>query len=278
MEGSQMERGEQEGRGGMPFAAELMVARLAAAEAASLLVAGAGADDVREKARADLVTPVDLDSERAILTRIRAAFPDHGILAEESGGAAAIEGPTWIVDPLDGTVNYVHGHPFACVSIGFWDADGPAVGVVHAPFLGEVFHAVRGGGAFLNDRRLHVSDVRRGEATLQATGFPFKAGKGDPGTFFRLVADLLTATHGVRRAGAAALDLAYVAAGRVDGFFEIGLSPWDMAAGILLVLEAGGRVTGWPGDAEPPVRTGRLVATNGLTHDWLCERLEGYGL
>ena len=261
-----------------PFAAELRVARQAAGEAAALLLARAGAEDVQEKARADLVTPVDLASERTILERVRGAFPGHAIIAEESAAPMEIAGPTWIVDPLDGTVNYVHGHPFACVSIALWDVRGPAVGVVHAPFLGEVFHAVRGRGAFLNAQPIRVSAVTRGEATLLATGFPFKSGKGDPEAFFRLVAELVASTHGVRRAGAAALDLAYVAAGRVDGFFEIGLSPWDMAAGALLVLEAGGTVTGWPGDEAPPIRTGRVIATNGATHAWLLERVAHYGL
>jgi hypothetical protein len=123
--------------------------------------------------------------------------------------------------------------------------------VIHAPFLGEVYHATRGGGAFLNGEPIRVSAAADPADALFATGFPFKQGKGDVELYFRLVAEVLLASHGVRRAGAAALDLAYVAAGRVDGFFEIGLSPWDVAAGMLLVQEAGGRVEGWPGDAIP---------------------------
>jgi myo-inositol-1(or 4)-monophosphatase len=258
------------------FAAELRVARQAADAAAALLTARAGAERVRAKARADLVTEVDEASERAVVATIRAAFPHDTIIAEEFSAEAAPGGRSWIIDPLDGTVNYVHGHPFTCISIALWDDEGPAVAVVHAPFLGEVFHAVRGGGAFLNDEPIHVSDVADGADTLQATGFPFKAGKGDPEIYFRLVAEIVTSTHGVRRAGAAALDLAYVAAGRLDGYFEIGLAAWDFAAGVLLVHEAGGQVSGWPGDVAPPLRTGRLIATNGATHAWLTDRIRRY--
>lgn len=257
----------------VPFAAELAVARAAAAEAASLLIARAGVDRVREKGRADLVTEVDEASERAVLAHIRRHFPDDHVVAEESASTLSLRGRSWIVDPLDGTVNYVHGHPFVCVSIALVDAEGPAVGVVHAPFLGEVFHAVRGGGAFLNDRPVAVSRVSQGEAGLYATGFPFKAGKGDPERYFRLVAEVLAGAHGVRRDGSAALDLAMVAAGRVEAYFEIGVAPWDIAAGILLVTEAGGRVTGWPGDADPPLRTGRILASNGGVHAWMEQRI-----
>jgi myo-inositol-1(or 4)-monophosphatase len=263
--------------GAVPYAAELEVARAAAEEAAGILVARSGAEQVREKGGpADLVTPVDEAAERVIVARIRASFPDDAIVAEEFSATAAPGRRSWIIDPVDGTVNYVHGHPFTCVSIGFVDEEGPAVGVVHAPFLGEVFHAVRGGGAYLNGRPIRVSAVREGPAGLYATGFPFKAGKGDPETYFRLVAEIVASAHGLRRAGSAALDLAYVAAGRLDGYFEIGLSPWDMAAGLVLVQEAGGQVSGWPGDREPPLRTGRVLASNGHVHAWLEDRVRKY--
>lgn len=260
------------------FAEELWVARRAAAEAAELLVARTGADEVREKARADLVTAVDEAAERAIVSRIRRHFPEDTIIAEESASSATARGRRWIIDPVDGTVNYVHGYPFACVSVAFADEAGPAAGIVHAPFLGEVFHALRGGGAYLNDRPLGVSTVGHPSDALFATGFPFKSGKGDPETYFRLVTELLGTTHGVRRAGAAALDLAYVAAGRVEGFFEIGLAPWDIAAGMLLVTEAGGRVSGWRGDAAQPLETGRVLASNGALHAWLDEMTSRYDL
>jgi myo-inositol-1(or 4)-monophosphatase len=259
--------------GGMtvPFPAELAVARQAAAEAAALISGGGVPELVREKARADLVTEVDEAAERLIIARIRRHFPSDGIIAEESASGLEMQGRTWIIDPLDGTANFVHGHPFACVSVALVDEEGPAVGVVHAPFLGEVYHGVRGGGAFLNERPLKVSEVASGPSGLYATGFPFKKGKGDPELYFRLVAEVVGRSHGVRRAGSAALDCAFVAAGRVDGYFEIGVSPWDVAAGLLLVSEAGGRVTGWPGDAQQPLRSGRVLASNGRVHAWLEE-------
>lgn len=249
-----------------PFAAELRAALEAASAAAALVAARAGADQVREKARADLVTAVDEASERLIGERLRAAFPDDAVVGEEFSAAAVSSGRRWIVDPVDGTTNFVHGHPFVAVSIALADDEGLAVGVLHAPFLGEVYHAVRGGGAYLNGVSMRVSAVGDFSRSLLATGFPFKSGKGRLDAYMRLVADAVRATHDVRRAGSAALDLAFVAAGRVDAFFEIGLGPWDVAAGILLVTEAGGRVTGWPGDAEPPLATGRVIASNGRIH------------
>lgn len=254
------------------FAAEAWVARRAAAEAAAVMTAGEGRAEVREKGRADLVTATDEAAERAILARIRRHFPGDAVVAEESAPGAGGEssaGRRWYVDPIDGTTNFVHGHPFACVSIAFADAVGPAAAVVHAPFLSEIYVAVRGRGATLNGRTLRVSSVRRPAGALLATGFPFRDGKGDPAAYFRLVADALAQTQGVRRAGSAALDLAYVAAGRVDAFWEIGLAPWDIAAGMLLVTEAGGRIGPWPGDGAAPLATGRVLASNGALHPWL---------
>lgn len=251
------------------FAAEFEAAIAAAAESATILLARSGADQVREKGRADLVTLVDEESERAIRRRIEREFPADAFVAEEFSDHSVEGGRRWIVDPLDGTANFVHGHPFACVSIALVDDEGPAVGVVHAPFLGEVYHAVRGGGAFLNGQRLAVSGVETIGRSLLATGFPFKPGKGDPVGFMAMVTEMVLTTHGVRRAGAAALDLAFVAAGRLDGYFEIGLSPWDVAAGVLLVTEAGGLVTGWPGDDAPPFLSGRVLATNRRIHSEL---------
>lgn len=253
------------------FSAELQVALSAAAEAADLLAARAGAESVREKARADLVTAVDEASERAIQARVLASFPDDAFVAEEFSYATVDAGRCWIVDPLDGTINYVHGHPFACVSIALVDEQGPAVGVIHAPFLGEVYHATRGGGAFLDGRAIHVSSVADLRGALLATGFPFKPGKGRPGPYMEMVTEFVLGSHGVRRAGAAAIDLAYVASGRVDAFFEIGLAPWDIAAGLLLVTEAGGIVSGWPDDDDPPLATGRVLASNGALHGSLME-------
>ncbi len=256
-----------------PFAPELAVARLAAAEAAALILAREGATEVRQKERADLVTAVDEAAERAVIALLRTHFPDDGIVAEESASAAIERGRRWIVDPIDGTTNFVHGHPFTCVSIAFADDAGLAVGVVHAPLLGEVFHAVRGGGAFLDDRPIRVSGVDEPGRALLATGFPFKEGKGKLDAYMRLTAEVIAEGQDVRRAGSAALDLAYVAAGRVDAYFEIGLAPWDVAAGALLVAEAGGTVGGWPGDERGPLETGRVLASNGALHGWMEEVL-----
>jgi myo-inositol-1(or 4)-monophosphatase len=254
-----------------PFQAELDLALAAAREAAALIAARTGAENVREKGRADLVTEVDEAVERRVTGIIHERFPDDAVVGEELSSVAVATGRRWIIDPVDGTTNFVHGHPFVCVSIGFADDAGPAAGVISAPFLREVFHAARGGGAFLNGAPIHVSTVDHPSGALLATGFPFKRGKGDLDAYMGMVADAVRSTHDVRRDGSAALDLAYVAAGRLEGFFEIGLAPWDVAAGILLVTEAGGRVTSWPGDTGEPLATGRVLASNGGIHDWLTE-------
>lgn len=250
------------------LAVELAAARRAAAEAAAL-IARTPLDGVREKSPGDLVTAVDAAAERAIVESLRASFPGDAIVAEESASTAAASGRRWVVDPLDGTTNFVHGHPFVCVSIALVDDEGPRVGVVHAPVLGEIFTAARGQGAWLDDRPIRVSATEQPRAALIATGFPFKAGKGEPRAYMALVADLLGECRDVRRAGSAALDLAYVACGRMDAFFEPGLAAWDIAAGMLLVREAGGHVGGWPGDSAPPLETGRTLASNGRLHGWL---------
>ena len=255
--------------GNGPFAAELHTALEAADAAAGLIVARGGADEVREKGRADLVTAVDEAAERAVAAVIRARFPGDRVVGEELSSEPVHAGRRWYVDPIDGTTNFVHGHPFACVSIAFADDGGLGAAVIHAPLLGEVFRAARGGGAFVNDRPMRVTEVDDPARALLATGFPFKRGKGELDAYMLLVADAVRQTQDVRRAGSAALDLAFVAAGRVEGFFEIGLAPWDVAAGMLMVHEAGGRVTGWPGDADSPLHSGRVLATNGGIHAWL---------
>jgi myo-inositol-1(or 4)-monophosphatase len=254
---------------GAPFAAELRAALDAAEAAAALILVRGGADEVREKGRADLVTAVDEAAERAVAAILRARFPGDAIVGEELSSARVHTGRRWYVDPIDGTTNFIHGHPFACVSIAFADDEGLAAAVIHAPMLREVYAATRGGGAFLNDAPIRVTEVGDPGRALLATGFPFKRGKGELDAYMLLVADAIRETHDVRRAGSAALDLAFVAAGRVEGFFEIGLAPWDVAAGMLLVAEAGGRVTGWPGDVEPPLHSGRILATNAGIHPWL---------
>jgi myo-inositol-1(or 4)-monophosphatase len=248
------------------FAAETAFALHTAAAAARLIASRAGTTDVQEKQRADLVTDVDVASERLIAAAVRERFPADAIVGEETATAAVASGRRWIVDPIDGTTNFVHGHPFVAVSIALVDDEGPAVGVVHAPFLSTVFHASRRGGAFRDGEPMRVSAETEFGRSLLATGFPFKSGKGDLDAYMLMVADTVRRTRDVRRAGSAALDLAFTAAGIVEGFFEIGLAPWDVAAGILLVTEAGGRVTGWPGDTAPPIDSGRVLASNGAIH------------
>jgi myo-inositol-1(or 4)-monophosphatase len=205
--------------------------------------------DVRAKRVNDFVTQVDRAAEEAVIDVVHRSYPDHAILAEESGetkGAAADY--CWIIDPLDGTTNFIHGFPQYCVSIAVQHAGKPAHAVVYDPSKNELFTASRGRGAFLNERRIRVSRCRRLEDALVGTGFPFRElDRLDP--YMKQLGRMMGSCAGVRRAGAAALDLAYVAAARLDAFWEMGLSPWDMAAGALLIQEAGGLVGDFSGDA-----------------------------
>ena len=205
--------------------------------------------DVRAKRANDFVTQVDRAAEEAVIDVVRKAYPDHAILAEESGerkGTAAEY--CWIIDPLDGTTNFIHGFPQYCVSIAVQHAGKAAHAVVYDPAKNELFTASRGRGAYLNERRIRVSRCRRLEDALVGTGFPFRElSRLEP--YMKQLGRMMGSCAGVRRAGAAALDLAYVAAARLDAFWEMGLSPWDMAAGALLIQEAGGLVGDFSGDA-----------------------------
>jgi myo-inositol-1(or 4)-monophosphatase len=221
---------------------------------------------VSNKGDIDLVTEADIASERLIVERIRSYHPRHAILAEESGESARGDQPSefkWIIDPLDGTTNYAHGYPCFCVSVALEQAGEIVVGVVYDPTREELFAAERGGGATLNGRRVRVSDVEEINAAMVCTGFPYDV--RDRGDFARHFRNFIMSAQAVRRDGSAALDLAYVAAGRFDGFWEEGLRPWDVAAGKLLVEEAGGRVSRYDGSKfriyEPPI-----LASNGLLH------------
>ena len=196
--------------------------------------------EVRAKHVNDFVTQVDKAAEAAIIEIIHKAHPDHEILAEESGAINRNE-YCWIIDPLDGTTNFIHGFPQYCVSIGIQHRGTIAHGVVYDPAKNELFTASRGRGAFLDDRRIRVSKCARLKDSLVGTGFPFKE-LSHLDRYFRQLENVMRNSAGVRRAGAAALDLAYVAAGRMDAFWERGLSAWDMAAGALMIQEAGGLV------------------------------------
>lgn len=258
----------------MSFAAERAAAEAAAHAAASFIRQHAGRlapGDLRAKAEHDLVSFVDEGAQKIILGHLAQAFPADAVLAEEGELAAALadSGRQWIVDPLDGTTNFVHGVPPYAVSIGLRVDGRAAVGVVLDVAAGTMFSAVVGDGLLVDGQPAQVSDTDALDEALVATGFPFRDYRWADGyldTFSRVI----RATRGVRRHGAAAVDLAWTAAGRFDAFFEAGLAPWDVAAGLALVEAAGGRVTGlWPG--ADPVRTGALVASNGRVHETLLD-------
>jgi len=215
----------------------------------------------------DLLTEIDLRSESAVLEALRDRFPDDAFLAEESGGTVEDSG-TWIIDPLDGTTNFAHGIPFFSVAIAYVDASGIRLGVVFDPVRDELFQAVQGQGAFLNGKSIQVSETTNLNQSLLTTGFPYAIRTAKDNNLDHY-AELALRTQGVRRLGSAALDLAYVAVGRFDGYWELLSYPWDVAAGMLLVAEAGGTVSQTTGD-EPPRFTGptgiSVLATNGRIH------------
>jgi len=226
-----------------------------AARAAGSIINRASLDvdrlQVNTKAPNDFVTEVDVAAEAAIIDILLGAYPGHGILAEESGGARGARDSeyVWIIDPLDGTTNFIHGLPTYAVSIALAFREQVQQAVVYDPARNDLFFASKGRGAFLNDRRLRVSKRTRLADSLIGTGFPFRQGD-DFERYLKIFEKVMRACAGVRRPGAAALDLCYVAAGWYDGFFETGLSPWDVAAGSLLVTEAGGLVGNFTGEAN----------------------------
>ena len=214
----------------------------------------------------DLVTQADKRSERLIVERLTKYFPDHAIAAEEGTGheSASASDFRWHVDPLDGTTNFAHGYPCFCVSIALAQRDTLLAAAVFNPFYNELFTAARGEGATFNGKKIHVSKVATLSTSLLCTGFPVRNRKASPN--LQYYGDFTQRSHGVRRDGSAALDLASVAAGRFEGFWEFGLRAWDTAAGVLLVEEAGGKVTDF---SDQPYELGGLVilATNGLIHE-----------
>lgn len=214
----------------------------------------------------DLVTEADKASEKLVVERLRNHFPTHSILGEEGGMRDNASEFCWYVDPLDGTTNFAHSYPAFNVTIGLERAGELIAGVIYDPIRQEMFGAELGGGAYLNGRRIHVSKAPRLETALLATGFPSRKRHENVNVhFFHQVAMM---THGVRRSGSAAIDLANVACGRLEGFWEFGLNPWDMAAGLLLVREAGGKTSDMKG-GPASLRGAHVVATNGLIQDEL---------
>ncbi len=234
----------------MNFNEELKTAKQAANEAASIIrdFRSDRSFGVELKGKNDLVTDADLASEKKIIEVIKSAFPNDYFLAEESNTYTELpSGRIWIIDPIDGTTNFTHGFAPFCVSIAFWVDRVPKVGVVLEVAHGELFWAVEGKGSWLDNQKLQVSAITDSSKSLIATGFPYSQfDLVDP--YLALLKNLMQKTHGIRRPGAASYDLCCVAAGRIEGFYEYGLSPWDVAAGSLIIKEAGGTITDWKGE------------------------------
>jgi myo-inositol-1(or 4)-monophosphatase len=221
----------------------------------------------------DLVTEADVASEKLIVEAIRERYPEHGILSEEGLGKEQAGEFLWLVDPLDGTVNYAHGYPVFCVSIALQREGQTVLGVIYNPVGDELFCAEKDQGAYCNKRRLSVSGVVGLRRSLLATGFPYARASIEDNNLAEF-GRVMPRVQGVRRGGAATLDMAYVAAGRLDGYWEFHLSPWDWAAGDLLVREAGGRTSDVSGQPWR-LRSNNMVATNGLLHEELLATLRG---
>lgn len=240
-----------------------------AQEAGAILVAEfARPVKISYKGEVDIVTQADKKAEEAIVSRLRSHFPKHAIVAEEGGGSESDSPFRWHVDPLDGTTNFAHGYPCFAVSLGLEEAGEPIVGVVYQPVSGELFTAVKGEGAYLNRKKIAVSKIETLSTSLLATGFP--SVKRAQNSNIHYYWDFTLRSHGIRRDGSAALDLAAVACGRFEGFWEFGLRTWDAAAGILLVTEAGGTVTQFDGK---PYRLGdhEMMASNGRVHQEMMQ-------
>ena len=229
---------------------------------------------IEEKGRNDFVTDVDRASQDAILSYLRKRHPDHSILAEEEASYTGSAPYRWIVDPLDGTTNYIHEYPFFAVSVGVWREDEGIAGAILDPVHGELFSAERGSGAWLGEERIRVSQASGLEGSLLVTGFPFRQ-RAQLDEYLRSFKDLFCRTAGVRRDGAAALDCCYVACGRVDAFWELGLSAWDLAAGAVIVQEAGGIITDYRGEAGY-LDSGNVVAATPGVHPELLEVLHSH--
>ncbi len=227
---------------------------------------------VEYKGDVDLVTVADRKSEALIRERIKAVWPDHDILGEEGGLQDQGSEYRWYVDPLDGTTNFAHSYPVFCVSVAVEHKGERIAGVIYDPTRDEMYSAEIGGGAYLNGERIQVSKVGNLAESLVATGFPSRKRHKNPNIYF--YHQITLRTHGVRRAGSAALDLANVASGRYEGFWEFNLNPWDTAAGVLLVQEAGGRVTDFSGGPFA-IESRETLASNGLIHDALLHEMEG---
>ncbi len=235
-----------------------------------------GGVEIAKKQHNDFVTDVDRAAEATIIETLIGAYPDHSILAEESGHSEQQSDYQWIIDPLDGTSNFIHGFPYYCVSIALSHKGVITQAVIYDPNRNDLFTASRGAGAFLNNRRIRVSQRDRLSEGLIGTGFPFRNG-ADVDTYLELFAQMTKACAGLRRPGAAALDLANVAAGRLDGFFEQSLQPWDIAAGSLMITEAGGIVGNYTGESDF-LEKGEIVASNPKLYAQMVRILSPYSI
>lgn len=243
---------------------ELVFAQEAARKAGRLILSQAGNRRILAfKSKIDFVTNVDKNSEKLITSMIRHRFPGHGIMAEEGTNTENKEN-MWIIDPLDGTTNFTHGYPFFCVSIALVRNGVQSLGVVYDPIRKEMFHTVAGHGAYLNGKRIHASKAKELKDSLLTTGFYYERGEIMRKTLEKMGDFLTRNVHGVRRDGSAALDMCYVACGRIDGYWEYVLSPWDFAAASLIAMEAGAKVTSPSGAPLEMVRMGVLAANPGL--------------
>jgi len=221
---------------------------------------------IEHKGRIDLVTNIDRQAESMIVSEIERAFPDHGLLAEEGFSKKGSVPYTWVIDPIDGTNNFIHRIPFFCVSIAVLKEREPHIGVCCSPMTGDIFWAQAGRGAYRNGARLHVSRTDRMIDSLIATGFPYDVDEID--IIIQRFTSILRKVRGIRRLGSAALDLCYVASGSLDAFWEQGLKPWDMAAGVVILQEAGGKVSCLDGSPFDMYR-GDIIASNARLHDEL---------
>ncbi len=219
------------------------------------------------KTENNLVTYVDKESERRFVEALSTLLPEAGFVAEEGTGTKNESGHNWVIDPLDGTTNFVHGVPVWCTSIGLCYGNNAVLGVIYDPSTGECYSAYEGGGAFLNNQRISVSKIEKLGQSLLATGFPYDDfGRQD--AYINLFRDLMRQTRGMRRLGSAALDMAWTACGRFEAFYEYGLNPWDVAAGTIIVQEAGGKVTGF-NNGDNPIFGDDLICSNGAIHSQL---------
>lgn len=252
----------------------LNIAVKAARQAGDIIIRSANSIDtvkITVKSNNDFASEVDQQAEQEIIDTLLAYYPDHGILAEERGAINEGAEYTWIIDPLDGTTNYLHGFPHYAVSIALKHEGKIEQAVIYDPVRQDLFTASRGQGAAYNGRRIRVTKQRKLQGAFLGTGFPFK-NNANIEPYLDIFRDIFSTTSGVRRAGAASLDLAYVAAGKLDGFFEIGLKPWDFAAGLLLIQEAGGLVTDF-NDQHGYFESGNIVCGNPKIHRILLDKI-----